>query len=49
MIQKCEDFYCNPSAPHSIAMALHKKFHIAINPEIKNVLTGMPNEIVLNK
>jgi hypothetical protein len=48
MIKKCEDFYCNPSAPHSIAMALQKKFHIAINPNIKNVLTGMPNEIVLN-
>jgi len=29
-------------------MALNKKFHIAINPDIKNVLTGMPNEVVLN-
>ena len=48
MIQKCDNFYCNPSSPHALAMALNKKFHIAINPDIKNVLTGMPNEVVLN-
>jgi hypothetical protein len=28
-------------------MGLYKEYHIAINPKIKNVLTGMPIEKVL--
>ena len=47
IIKKCDNFYCNPSVSQAIAMGLYKKYHIAINPKIKNVLTGMPIEIVL--
>jgi hypothetical protein len=47
IIKKCDKFYCNPSVSQAIAMGLYKEYHIAINPKIKNVLTGMPIEKVL--
>ena len=48
MIKKCDKFYCNPSVSMAIAMGLYKEYHIAINPDIKYVLSGMEIEKVLN-
>ncbi len=48
MIKKCNKFYCNPSVSMAIAMGLYKEYHIAINPDIKYVLTGMEIEKILN-
>ena len=48
MIKKCSKFYCNPSVSMAIAMGLYKEYHIAINHDIKYVLTGMEIEKILN-
>ena len=48
MIKNSDKFFCNPSVGMTLAVGMFKEYHIAINPDLKNVLTGLPIENLLS-
>ena len=48
MIKNSDKFYCNPSVGMTLAVGMFKEYHIAINPDLKNVLTGLSIENLLS-
>ena len=49
IIKNSDKFFCNPSVGQTLAIGLYKDYYIAINPDLKMALTGLPIENILNK